>query len=190
MTEAVRLQRSANSLLVKKNGKVKFGMMTILVTLAILGVVAGNPFGITETAADSHQCVRLAVLSIEPYSQTSGDDNEPIGGWFPIACRHGVTFTKTGRPADVDINGRQLAGKEDFTEICGFGIDLGEKVGGWISNVHLNNAPTHGEDQICLALHPIGLYCGTRANMAEVMNFRMVKGEIPAAVNKEHCPDR
>ena len=166
------------------------GMMTILMTLVILGLVAGNPLSVTESAADSHQCVALAVLSIEPHGQTSGDDNEPIGGWFPIVCRHGVTFTKTGRPADIDINGRELAGRGDFTEICGFGIDLGEKVDKWISNVRLNDTPTHAEDQICLALHPIGLYCGTRANMAEVMSFRMVKGEIPIPVNKEHCPDR
>jgi hypothetical protein len=165
-------------------------MMKTLMTLAVLGLVAGNPFGVKESAADSHQCVGMAVLTIEPYVQTSEDDDPPMGGWFPIVCRHGAKFAKTGRPADVDINGRKLAAREDFTEICGMGLDLGDKVGDWISNVRLNNAPTHGEDRICLALHPVGLYCGARANMAEVMSFRMIKGELPVAVNKEHCPDR
>ena len=172
----------------KRKGKI--GMVTTLMALIILGVVTGNPFGVTESAADSHQCVGLAVLTIEPYGQASGDDKEAIAGWFPIVCRHGVTFGKTGRPADVDINGRKLAAREDFTEICGSGLDLGAKVSAWISNVRLNESPTHGEDQICLALHPVGLYCGTRANMAEVMSFRMVKGEFPVALNKEHCADR
>ena len=174
----------------KKNGKSNMGMMTKLMTLAVLGVLAGSPFGVTESVAASHRCVRLAVLTIEPYGQTSEDDNPPMGGWFPLICRHGTKFARTGRPVDVDINGRKLATREDFTEICGMGIDFGDKVGDWISSVRLNNSPTHSEDRICLALHPIGLYCGTRANMAEVMSFRMVKGQLPVAVNKEHCADR
>ena len=159
-------------------------------TLATLGVLAGLLSGVTEPAADAHQCVRMAVLTIEPYGNASGDDDPPMGGWFPLVCRHGAKFAKTGRPADVDVDGRKLASKDDFTEMCGVGLALGDKVGNWISNVRLNNVAAHGEDRICLALHPIGLYCGARANMAEVMSFRMVKGELPVAVNKEHCPDR
>ena len=166
------------------------GIMRIWVTLAALGVLAGLLSGVTESAADAHQCVRMAVLTIEPYVQTSEDDNPPMGGWFPLVCRHGAKFAKTGRPADVDINGKKLAARDDFTEMCGPGLALGDKVGNWISNVRLDDIPTHSEDRICLALHPIGLYCGARANMAEVMSFRMVKGELPVALNKEHCPDR
>ena len=165
-------------------------MMITLITLALLGVLAGHPSGITESAAASHECVGIAVLTIEPYGQKSDDNGAPMGGWFPMVCRHGAKFAKTGRLADVDINGRKLAAREDFTEICGQGLALGDKVGNWISNIQLNDSPTNGEDRICLALHPVGLYCGARANMAEVMSFRMVKGELPVAVNKEHCPDR
>ena len=161
-----------------------------LIFLAIIAVAAGSPFGMSDSVADSHQCVGMAALTIEPYDQISKDDGPPMGGWFPIVCRHGAKFAKTGRPADVDISGRPLAARDDFTEICGFGMDLGKKVGNWISNLRLDNHPIHDEDRICLALHPVGLYCGARANMAEVMSFRMVKGELPVAVNKEHCPDR
>lgn len=165
-------------------------IITILMTLAALGVLAGIPLGVSESAADGHHCVAIAVLTIEPHGQASENDSPPMGGWFPLVCRHGAKFAKTGRPADVDINGRELAGREDFTEMCGWGIPLGDKVGGWISNFRINDLPPHGEDRICLALHPIGLYCGARANMAEVMSFRMIKGELPVAVNEEHCPDR
>ena len=110
-----------------------------------------------------------------------------------MVCRHGAKFAATrAGPVDVDINGRPLAARDDFTEICGRNIELGDKVSQWISNdVRLNDdTPTHDDDRICLALHPIGLYCGVRANMAEVMSFRAVKGEIPIAVNEAHCPDR
>lgn len=165
-------------------------VLTKLMFLAALAVLAGLQWGVTESAADAHQCVGIAVLTIEPGGQAPEDDSPPMGGWFPLVCRHGAKFARTGRPADVDINGRKLAGREDFTEMCGVGIELGDKVGAWISNIRLNDYPPHGEDRICLALHPIGLYCGVRANMAEVMSFRMTKGELPVAVNEEHCPDR
>ena len=164
-------------------------MMTTWIALAALGLVVVNPLAVTESAAAADQCVGIAVLTIEPHGQTSEVD-EGMGGWFPIVCRHGAKFAKTGRPADVDINGRKLAARKDFTEFCGSGIELGDKVGDWISSVRLDNTPTHREDRICLALHPVGLYCGVRANMADVMSFRMVKGELPVAVNEEHCPDR
>ena len=163
---------------------------TILMTLAALSSLAGILLGVSESAADAHHCVGIAVLTIEPHGQTAEDDGQPVGGWFPLVCRHGAKFAKTGRPADVDLNGRKLAGREDFTEMCGVGIELGDKVGNWLSNVRLNDYAPHGEDRMCLALHPIGLYCGARANMAEVMSFRMTKGELPVAVNEEHCPDR
>ena len=166
------------------------GIVTILLTLATLGMLAGIPLGVSESAATAQRCVGIAVLTIEPHGQASENDDSPMGGWFPMVCRHGAKFAKTGRPADVDINGRKLAGRKDFTEICGVNIELGDKVGNWISNVRLDNFSSQDEDRICLALHPVGLYCGTRANMAEVMSFRMIKGELPVAVNEEHCPDR
>lgn len=164
-------------------------VMKKLMPLAALAMLANLQLGVAESTADGHQCVGLAVLTIEPHGQKVEDDSSPIGGWFPLVCRHGAKFAKTGRPADVDINGRKLAGREDFTEMCGVGLELGDKVGNWLSNVRLNDYPPHGQDRMCLALHPIGLYCGARANMAEVMSFRMTKGELPVAVNEEHCPD-
>ena len=166
------------------------GTLKTLIGLAVLGAVVGNPLGVTESAATPQRCVGIAVLTIEPHEQVIESDSAPMGGWFPLVCRHGAKFAKTGRPTDVDISGRKLAGRDDFTEICGSGIDLGDKVAEWISSLSVNNSPTHGDDRICLALHPIGLYCGARANMAEVMSFRMIKGELPVAVNKEHCPDK
>ncbi len=166
--------------------------MTALMFLATLAVIVIDPLNTAPAAAAQHHCLRIAVLTIEPHGQTAEDGKASIGGWFPLVCRHGAKFTATGRPADIDISGKALAGKDDFTEICGLGIELGGKVSDWISNdVRLNeDTPTHDEDRICLALHPIGLYCGVRANMAEVMSFRMVKGQIPIAANEDHCPDR
>ena len=128
-----------------------------------------------------------------------------------MVCRHGAKFTATvggpptstgqstgakddfGRPADVDISGKALAAKDDFAEICGLGTELGgSRISQWILNdARLNDdTPMHDEDRICLALHPIGLYCGVRANMAEVMSFRVIKGDLPVAVNEDYCPDR
>ncbi len=160
--------------------------------LAALAVIVIDPLSTAPAAAAQHHCLRIAVLTIEPHGQTAEDGKASPSGWFPLVCRHGAKFAATGRPADVDISGRPLAAKDDFTEICGLNVELGDRVSQWISNdARLNDdAPTHDEDRLCLALHPIGLYCGVRANMAEVMSFRAVKGEIPIAVNEDHCPDR
>lgn len=159
---------------------------------AALAVMAIDPLNVAPAGAAQHHCLRIAVLTIEPHGQPVEDGKASPSGWFPLVCRHGAKFAATGRPADVDLNGRPLAAKDDFTEICGRSIELGDKVSQWISNdARLNDGtPTHDEDRICLALHPIGLYCGVRANMAEVMSFRAIKGEIPIAVNEDHCPDR
>lgn len=167
-------------------------MKALVFLAAALAVIAIDPIDMTPAGADQHHCLRVAVLTIESHGQATEDGETSIGGWFPLVCRHGAKFAATGRPTDVDINGRALAAKDDFTEICGLGIKLGEMVSDWILNdVRVNDdTPTHDEDRICLALHPIGLYCGVRANMAEVMSFRAVKGEIPIAVNADHCPDR
>ena len=166
--------------------------MTALIFLAALAVIVIDPLSTAPAAAAQRRCLRIAVLTIEPQGQTAEDGKASPSGWFPLVCRHGAKFAATGRPADVDISGRPLAAKDDFTEICGLNVELGDRVSQWISNdARLNDdAPTHDEDRLCLALHPIGLYCGVRANMAEVMSFRAVKGEIPIAVNEDHCPDR
>jgi hypothetical protein len=166
--------------------------MTALMFLAALAVIAIDPLNTAPTAAAQHRCLRIAVLTIDPHGQTAEDGEATPRGWFPLVCRHGAKFAATGRPADVDINGKALAAKGDFTEICGLGTELGGKVSHWIANgVRLNDdTPAHDEDRICLALHPVGLYCGVRANMAEVMSFRAVKGDIPIAVNEDYCPDR
>lgn len=165
---------------------------TGLIFLAALVVAATSPSKTPRAAAASHRCVGIAVLTVEPHGQTAESDKAETGGWFPMVCRHGAKFAATGRPADVDINGNGLAAKDDFTEICGLDTELGDRVGDWISNeARLNDgAPTHDEDRLCLALHPVGLYCGVRANMAEVMSFRVTRGEIPIAVNEDYCPDR
>lgn len=160
--------------------------------LAVLVVMMIDPLNTTPTGAAQHRCLRIAVLTIEPHGQIAGDGTANPSGWFPLLCRHGAKFAGTGRRTDVDINGKALAAKDDFTEICGIAAELGGKVSHWISNdARLSNdTPTHDEDRICLALHPVGLYCGARANMAEVMSFRVVKGDVPIAVNEEYCPDR
>lgn len=159
--------------------------------LAALAAFVIDPLN-SAAAAAQHHCLRIAVLTIEPHGQAAEDSEASIGGWFPLVCRHGAKFAKTGRPTDVDINGKALAAKDDFTEICALGLKLGEMVSDWISNdARLNDdTPTHDEDRICLALHPVGLYCSTRANMAEVMSFRAAKGELPVAVGADYCPDR
>ena len=167
-------------------------MTALMFLAAALAVIAIDPLNMAPAGAEQHHCLRIAVLTIEPHGQPVEDGKANPSGWFPLVCRHGAKFAATGRPADVDINGRPLAARDDFTEICGLGVKLAEMVSDWISNdARLNDdTPTHDEDRICLALHPIGLYCGVRANMAEVMSFRAVKGEIPIAVNEDHCPDR
>ena len=166
--------------------------MTALIFVTALAVVATDPFSMAPAAADSHRCFRVAVLTITPYDQTDEDAQASMGGWFPLICRHGAKFAQTGRPVDVDVNGKTLAAKDDFTAICGLNAELADKVSQWISNdVRLTrDAPTHDEDRICLALHPVGIYCGARANMADVLSFRAMKGEIPIAVNEDFCPDR
>ena len=166
--------------------------MTALMLLAALAVIAIDPLNTAPTAAAQHRCLRIAVLTIDPHGQTAEDGEATPRGWFPLVCRHGAKFAATGRPADVDINGKALAAKGDFTEICGLGTELGGKVSHWIANgVRLNDdTPAHDEDRICLALHPVGLYCGVRANMAEVMNFRVRRGGVPIPVNEDYCPDR
>ena len=168
-------------------------MMTALMFLAALAVIVIGPLSTAPAAAAQHRCLRVAVLTIEPHGQTAEDGEATPRGWFPLVCRHGAKFAATGRPADVDISGKALAAKDDFAEICGLGTKLGgSRISQWILNdARLNDdAPMHDEDRICLALHPVGLYCGTRANMAEVMSFRAVKGDIPIAVNEDYCPDR
>ena len=166
--------------------------MIALIFVAALAVVATDPFSMAPAAAASHHCFRVAVLTITPHGQTDEDAQANMGGWFPLICRHGATFAQTGRPVDVDINGKALATRNDFTAICGQNAELADKVSQWISNdVRLTNgAPTHDDDRICLALHPVGIYCGDRANMAEVLSFRAMKGEIPIAINEDYCPDR
>ena len=165
---------------------------TALMFLATLAAMAMDPMNTVPTATAQHRCLHIAVLTIDPHGQAGEDGKTSPRGWFPLVCRHGAKFAETGRPTDVDISGKALAAKDDFTEICGFNIDLGDKVSHWISNdARLNDdAPTHDEDLICLALHPVGLYCGVRANMADVMSFRATKGDIPIAVNEDYCPDR
>lgn len=166
--------------------------MKALIFLAVLSAMMIEPLSMTSSDADSHRCLRVAALTIEPHGQTAEDDKTGTSGWFPLVCRHGAKFAKTGRPTDIDMNGKTLASRDDFTEICGVNLGLGGKVSDWITNdIRLNeDIPTHDEDRICLALHPVGLYCGARANMAEVLSFRAVKGDIPIAVNEEYCPDR
>ena len=164
-----------------------------LMFLAALAVIAIDPLNMAPAAAAQHRCLRIAVLTIEPHGQTAEDGKASPSGWFPLVCRHGAKFAATGRPADVDISGKALAAKDDFAEICGLGTELGgSRISQWILNdARLNDdTPMHAEDRICLALHPIGLYCGVRANMAEVMSFRMIKGDLPVAVNEDYCPDR
>ncbi len=167
--------------------------ITALMFLVALAVIAIDPLNMAPAAAAQHRCLRIAVLTIEPHGQTAEDGKASPSGWFPLVCRHGAKFTATGRPADVDISGKALAAKDDFAEICGLGTELGgSRISQWILNdARLNDdTPMHDEDRICLALHPIGLYCGVRANMAEVMSFRVIKGDLPVAVNEDYCPDR
>ena len=166
--------------------------LTALIFVAALAVAATDSFNAAPAAADSHHCFRVAVLTITPRDQTAGDAQADVGGWFPLICRHGAKFAQTGRPVDVDVNGNVLASRDDFTEICGLNAELADKVSRWISHDvrPTDGAPTHDEDRVCLALHPVGIYCGARANMAEVLSFRAMKGEIPIAVNEDHCPDR
>lgn len=166
--------------------------MTAFVFLAALAAIVMGLLNTAPADAAQHRCLRLAVLTLEPHGQTAADGMTSPVGWFPLICRHGAKFAATGRPANVDVNGKTLASGDDFTEICGVGIGLGEKVSQWIANdVRLReDAPTHDEDRLCLALHPVGLYCGARANMADVMSFRAIKGDIPIAVNEDYCPDR
>ena len=167
--------------------------ITALMFLAALAVIAIDPLNMAPAAAAQHRCLRIAVLTIEPHGQTAEDGKASPSGWFPLVCRHGAKFAATGRPADVDISGKALAAKDDFAEICGLGTELGgSRISQWILNdARLNDdTPMYDEDRICLALHPIGLYCGVRANMAEVMSFRMIKGDLPVAVNEDYCPDR
>ena len=167
--------------------------ITALMFLVALAVIAIDPLNMAPAAAAQHRCLRIAVLTIEPHGQTAEDGKASPSGWFPLVCRHGAKFTATGRPADVDISGKALAAKDDFAEICGLGTELGgSRISQWILNdARLNDdTPIHDEDRICLALHPIGLYCGVRANMAEVMSFRVIKGDLPVAVNEDYCPDR
>lgn len=166
--------------------------MTALVFPALLAALVTVQLDLAPAEAANHHCLRVAVLTIEPHGQATEDGQPNMGGWFPLICRHGAKFAQTGRPVDVDINGNALASRDDFTEICGLNADLADKVSQWISNdVRLTNgASTHDEDRICLALHPVGIYCGARANMADVMSFRAMKGEIPIAINEDFCPDR
>ena len=166
--------------------------MKVLILPALLAAMMMGPLRTTPAGADSHRCLRIAALTIEPHGQTAEDDKTGTSGWFPLVCRHGAKFAKTGRPTDIDVNGKTLASGDDFTEICGVNLGLGGKVSDWITNgIRLNDdTPAHDEDRICLALHPVGLYCGARANMAEVLSFRAVKGDIPIAVNEDYCPDR
>ena len=166
--------------------------MTAFTFLTALAVMMIDPLHTAPVGAVQHRCLRIAVLTIEPYGQIAEDGQTSLHGWFPLICRHGAKFAKTGRPTDVDINGKTLASADDFTEICGLGTGLGSKVSHWIANdARLNDdLPTHDEDRICLALHPVGLYCGVRANMADVLSFRAIKGDIPIAVNEDYCPDR
>lgn len=166
--------------------------MTALVFPTLLAGLVMVPLSLAPTEAADHRCLRVAVLTIEPHGQATEDGQPGMGGWFPLICRHDAKFAQTGRPVDVDINGNALASRDDFTEICGPNAKLADKVSQWISNdVRLtHDAPTHDEDRVCLALHPVGIYCGARANMAEVMSFRAMKGEIPIAVNEDFCPDR
>ena len=166
--------------------------MTAFMFLAALAVMMIDPLTTAPAGAVQHRCLRIAVLTIEPHGQTAEDGKTSPRGWFPLVCRHGAKFAETGRPTDIDINGKALASGDDFTEICGRNIELGDRVSHWISNdARLNDdTPTHDEDLICLALHPVGLYCGVRANMADVMSFRAIKGDIPIAVNEDYCPDR
>lgn len=165
---------------------------TAVMFLVALAVMAMDSMNTVPTAAAQHRCLRIAVLTIDPHGQADEDGKTGAAGWFPLVCRHGSKFAESGRPTDVDINGKPLAAQDDFTEICGREVELGGKVSHWIMNgARLNNdIPTHDEDRICLALHPVGLYCGARANMAEVMSFRATKGDIPIAVNADYCPDR
>ena len=165
---------------------------TTLMFLAALAAMAMGPMDMVPTAAAQYRCLHIAVLTIAPHGQADEDGKTGTSGWFPLVCRHGARFADTGQPTDVDINGRPLAAKDDFTEVCGFAPELGGKVRHWITNsARLNDdIPTHAEDRICLALHPVGLYCGVRANMADVMSFRATKGDIPIAVNEDYCPDR
>ena len=163
-----------------------------LVFPALLAGLVTAWLDLAPVEAADHHCLRVAVLAIIPHGKTPEDGQASMGGWFPLVCRHGAKFAQTGQPVDVDINGKALASRADFTEICGQNVELAEKVSQWISNdIRLTDtAPTHDEDRICLALHPVGIYCGARANMADVMSFRAVKGEIPIAVNEAYCPDR
>lgn len=164
---------------------------TALTFLVALAVMTLDPMGTAPTAVAQQRCLRMAVLTIDAHERADEDGRTSPTGWFPLICRHGAKFAKTGRPTDVDINGKPLAAKDDFTEICGLNAELGRQVSHWIANARLNDdTPTHGEDRICLALHPVGLYCGARANMADVMSFRAIKGDIPIAVNADYCPDR
>lgn len=166
--------------------------MTALVFPALLAGLATVSLDLAPGEAANHRCLRVAVLTIEPHGQATEDGQPEMGGWFPLICRHGAKFSQTGRPVDVDINGNALASRDDFTEICGLHAELADKVSQWISNdVRLTGAAaTHDEDRVCLALHPVGIYCGARANMADVMSFRAMKGEIPIAINEDFCPDR
>lgn len=165
---------------------------TALMFLVALAALAMDSMNTVPTAAAQHRCLRIAVLTIAPHGQADEDGTTGAAGWFPLVCRHGAKFADTGRPADVDINGKPLAAKDDFTEICGRQVELRDKVSHWITNSARlsDDIPTHDEDRICLALHPVGLYCGVRANMADVMSFRATKGDIPIAVNEDYCPDR
>ena len=83
--------------------------MTALIFVAALAVVATDPFSMAPAAADSHRCFRVAVLTITPHGQTDEDAQASMGGWFPLICRHGAKFAQTGRPVDVDVNGKTLA---------------------------------------------------------------------------------
>lgn len=166
--------------------------MTVLVFPLLLAGLATAALDLAPADAADHRCLRVAVLTIQPHDLATEDGQAAMGGWFPLICRHGAKFAKTGRPVDVDISGKALASRNDFTEICGQNLELADKVSRWIlDDIRLtDDAPTHDEDRVCLALHPVGIYCGVRANMAEVMSFRAMKGEIPIAVNEDHCPDR
>ena len=166
--------------------------ITALVFPALLAGLVTAWLDLAPIEAADHRCLRVAVLTIEPHGQTTEDGQPGMGGWFPLICRHGAKFAQTRQPVDVDINGNALASRDDFTKICGLHAELADKVSQWISNdVRLtHDAPTHDEDRLCLALHPVGIYCGVRANMADVLSFRAMKGEIPIAVNEDFCPDR